>query len=1139
MPSNHPRLKTLPGDFFAGLCSFRELEERIAALTESGLQRGDALEIFVEAHLQTSQLFQVEELWLVNQIPLSVRRQLKLPSDSKGIDGVYRKRDGSLASYQVKFRQGRPQVGVGDTSSFFMLTENAEQRVLISNCDRYAKEIRNRDNLLIVGGTYFDELTGEDFARIEKWLKNKRVMPIRERPMRTHQAKAVEAIVKQLQAEARTTAVMPCGTGKTLVGLRAVEALNPKNVVVFVPSLALLAQLLEDWAKDTIWGERFRYLCVCSQPSVSAEVDRWELSPTDVHFPVTTDPVVVRRFLKHDSDKDITRVIFSTYQSAKKVAEGLPRGFRFDVGLFDEAHKTTEGGFTLALHDENLPIDRRLFLTATPRHIDIKRRDKQGDFKVVSMDNPEVYGQPAFSQSFPEAVEEGIICDYRVVVATVDRSEVSEHAERYGITLVQGDENATRWVASQIAVTRAIEETGASKLITFHSRVQQAKDFASDTSRGIGQFLPAFRIGHVNGTQPVTDRKDVLSGFRGNEKMLVTNARCLTEGVDLPAVDAVVFNNPRRSKVDIVQAVGRAMRKPLHSKKELGYVVIPILLEHKQTDDLEESCRGTEWEDLVAVLAALRDHDSRLDDIIREAKEAVGRGEVFDPRPFGEKIKIFGRPQIPLSIIQRHVGAVILERLGQTWDYRYGQLKRYKETHGNCCVPKTHSLQLAEWVIMQRQLRKRGILSTSRIGHLDALGFVWDAIEAVWEANFAKLKQFRITHGHCDVSVTEDRKLATWVANQRAKAKRGELRDEHRRRLNEISFTWDTRDALWGKRCKQLEAYYKKHGNCRLPWNYRDKALYAWVSNQRSARKEGKLSDEQIARLTRMGFDWDPFGVSFEEFCLQLEQYKEKHGDCDVPSRSNSYPWLGQKLAQLRNLFRTKQLSQERINRLLAIGVVFYPLTEKFEQKFAKLAHFHQQHGHCNVATEDSGSKELLTWVTNLRAKRRKSKWGGRQLTAKQISRLNQLSFIWNPKEAAQALWNQRVSELRAFIKTHGHSNVPLTHPANQSFANWWRNTRSARNVGKLNKRKEVELEQLGVSWFLDNSKWDSMFEQLKVYWKQFGNCKVPYNYAENPKLGRWVGTQIYERRKKITRRNTAERVQKLASIGFWDDWAC
>lgn len=1004
MPSTHPRLKTLPADLFAGLQSFRELEERISALPDGSLLRGDALEIFVEAHLHTSPLFQVEELWLVNQIPLSVRRQLNLGDNNKGIDGVYRATDGTLVPYQVKFREGRPQVGVGDTASFFMLTEGLGQRMLISNSDRYSNDIRDRGNLQIVSGLHFDELAADDFTRVHSWLNNKPALPRRQRAMLPHQERAVAAILNQLRSETRALAVMPCGTGKTLVGLRAVEELKPRNVIVFVPSLALLAQLLGDWVKDRKWGKRFRYLCVCSEPAISAEVDRWEMDPKDVPFPVKTDPSLVRSFLEHEGDEDVVSVVFSTYHSAGKVAEGLPHGFSFDIGLFDEAHKTTEERFGLSLKDANLPISRRLFLTATPRHIDARRRNRDGDFDVVSMDNTAIYGQRAFRQSFAEAVEAEIICDYRVVVAIVDRSEISEHAERHGITLVQNDAKQFTWVATQIAVVKAIEETGAKKVITFHTMRKQAEHFASATSHGIKQFLPDFELGYVEGNQPVADRRDQLSCLYGSGKGLVSNAKCLTEGVDLPALDAVVFVNPRRSKVDIVQAVGRAMRKPPHSEKQFGYVVLPVLLERSQTEDLEEACRGTEWEDLVAVVAALRDHDSRLEEIIREAQEATGRGEVFNPRLFRDQITILGRPQIPLSIIQRHVSAVILERLGQTWDYRYGQLQAHKAERG-----------------------------------------------------------------HCDI-----------------------------------------------------------------PWDYHDKGLYDWITRQRIARKKDRLSDDQIARLDRIGFQWDPFGESFEELCNQLQRYKDLKGDCNVPARCKDFKWLGAKLAKLKEHYRKQDSLDERGRKLLSMGVVFDPLAEKFEKMFTRLAKHHELHGNCNVSNGSGENGDLLEWMGRIRGSKKK-----KRLSAGRIARLDALGFIWSPKEAAEAFWKQRVSEMAAYIAANGDSNVPLVYPANQEFANWWKNTRSSRNSGKLNKQKERELDALGVTWSLEDAKWNSMFQQLKVYKKQFGDCKVPNKYAENPKLGRWVGTQLYERRKNIKRRNTTKRLQKLASIGFWDDWAC
>jgi superfamily II DNA or RNA helicase len=218
---------------------------------------------------------------------------------------------------------------------------------------------------------------------------------------------------------------------------------------------------------------------------------------------------MVQRFLRRPATNGV-RVVFSTYQSAPVVARGL-RGFPpFDLGIFDEAHKTTGlrgGTFAFALDDARLPVRKRLFFTATPRHIDICHRDAEGDFRSVSMDDQTVYGPRAYTQTFADAVARDIICDYRVVVAVVDPAELDPFALQHGITLVNGDRQGTRWVATQVAVSKAIRATGATKVITFHSRVNQAALFASAAPRGIGQYLDGFIVEHVNGAQQVAEPK--------------------------------------------------------------------------------------------------------------------------------------------------------------------------------------------------------------------------------------------------------------------------------------------------------------------------------------------------------------------------------------------------------------------------------------------------------------------------------------------------------------------------------------------------------------------------------------------------------------------------------------------------------
>jgi superfamily II DNA or RNA helicase len=727
------------------------LEARIAALPEE-LERGDAFEIFTEAYLHTTRIFQVMDLWLVGKVPLDVRRELNLPADAKGIDGVFRTKAGQNVPYQVKFRIGRPPLGFAEVAPFLGVTDRATDRLLVSNADTCASDIVNRDGLRLLRGSDFDALTPDDLAVISDWLAKRPVQHSMAIP-RPDQRQALTQIADTLRAHARGKVVMPCGTGKTLVQLWAAEQHGARTVLVLVPSLALLSQTLDEWSRQTSWDDRFEYLCVCSDSSVSAEQDAILIRATDVPFHVDTDPAIVRRFLSRPS-KGRVRVVFSTYQSAPIVAKGIRNLPPFEMGIFDEAHKTTgfrAGRFAYALDDTRLAIRKRLFFTATPRHIDIRHCDKEGDFRVASMDDSAIYGPSAYVQTFGNAVARGLICDYRVVVSVVDPADVTSFALQHGITLVDGDPQATQWVATQIGVSKAIRETGASKVITFHSRVRQAELFASDTPSGVGQYLDGFVVDHVNGAQRVADRKHILSGFRDSRRRLVTNARCLTEGVDLPAVDMVVFSNPRKSRVDIVQAVGRAMRKGGETKT-VGYVVVPILLAPHEAQDLSAACAATDWEDVIDVLEALREQDARLDEIIRAQQIAKGRGEVVNPRAFAERVQVLG-PLVALDVLERHIGTVILGRLGVSWDERYGQMAAFKAREGHCNVPSGHpeNPSLAVWLHNQRAKHRKGRLSENYVERLRLLGVEWELQDAAWEQRFRELATFRAREGHSEV----------------------------------------------------------------------------------------------------------------------------------------------------------------------------------------------------------------------------------------------------------------------------------------------------------------------------------------------------------------------------------------------------
>jgi predicted helicase len=714
MPSKHANAELLTQrGLYDDLHSFAELEQRISNLGgENTKIVGDAFEVFVEGYLATHQKLQAEAVWLVGQVPLDIRSQLNLPKDAKGIDGVFITRTGTLVPYQVKFRSQRAYLTYTDIAPFLGVTERATDRIVFTNSNELAEDVKNRDAMRTVRGIDFDDLTEDDLRAICGWLRKQPVVIPKPSPDPRHQTIALEKIGQTFAKSDRAHVVMACGTGKTLVSLWAVEQLKPKTVLVLVPSLTLLQQTLDEWSRHNRWASNFVYLCVCSDPTVASkdENDPITFHRSDAEFCVDTDPEAVRAFIERDMPSGI-KVIFSTYQSSPVVSEGIRGLPPLDIAIFDEAHKTTgpQGGlFAHSLSDEKIRIRKRLFFTATPRHYDIRHRNREGDFRIVSMDDETIYGPRAYTLTFGAAARQGIICDYKIVISEVDGHEVNDFALKHGITLVAGDLIGARWVANQIAVERAIEKTGAVRGITFHSRVSTAKEFGGDTSRGIQQWLPDFSVFHVNGDQKSSQRKQFIRSFREAKKALITNARCLTEGIDVPAVDMVAFIDPRHSRIDIAQAVGRALRKPRnHSTKECGFIVIPLFLDRRAGKTLEEAVDRSEFSDVANVLNAMREQDNDLVSIIRDIQEAKGRGEIFNPSRLSEKVEVLG-PSVELSTLQSNIFTKIVDAIGVPWDEWYGRLQAYKRSKGHCRVPARHrenGFPLGAWVDHQRQIR--------------------------------------------------------------------------------------------------------------------------------------------------------------------------------------------------------------------------------------------------------------------------------------------------------------------------------------------------------------------------------------------------------------------------------------------------
>lgn len=762
MKSRHSAAhRFIASGLFDGLNSFAEIEARISALS-CNKERGDAFEVFAEAYLATQKINEAREVWPFEAVPLAQRKLLSLETGrDMGVDGTYQTHDGELRAYQVKFRSNRPALTWDELSTFMGLTDQVSQRVLFTNSETLPGLMRDRSGFIAIRGSDLDRLIPEDFEAMRLWLQSGQVKLPRKQPL-PHQAEALAAISNELNDNDRATVVMACGTGKSLVALLAAEQRGCRNILVLLPSLALVRQLLHEWLRETAW-ERLAYLCVCSDPTVAKGADDLIVHQADLDFPVMTESANVGKFIGKPFDG--VKVVFSTYQSAHIVAEGMLASVDgekqpFDLAIFDEAHKTASRSgtqFSFALTDENLPIRKRLFFTATPRHYDIRKKDKEGDNALVySMDRPEIYGRVAHTLSFAEAARRGIICDYKVVISVITSEMVNEYLLKHGEVIVSGDAVKARQVALQIALQKAVEKYGVSRIFTFHGSIAAAKSFTSDDGEGIRHHLDGFQTLHVSGAMSTSEREGQINAFRQAKKAVISNARCLTEGVDVPAVDMVAFMSPRKSKVDIVQATGRAMRKS--PGKQQGYVMVPLFLDMTANESIEEALHRTDFSDVWDVLSAMKEQDDVLTDIIRQMREEKGRTGGYDESRLRERVEVLG-PSVSLEVIRNLITAECIERLGLSWDEWCGRLEAFVEREGHAKVPSDYKTadryRLGSWASEQRKRKDK--LSRERKSRLETLpGWSWIPFADKWDEGFRYLKEFADREGH--VKVPQDHK---------------------------------------------------------------------------------------------------------------------------------------------------------------------------------------------------------------------------------------------------------------------------------------------------------------------------------------------------------------------------------------------
>ena len=608
--------------------SFKDLDRTLKLLIDLKRTKlaGSVFEHLTKLYLEVSPEYKTKlrKIYLLNEIPSNIKRKLNLPNTDEGIDLIAETFDDEYWAIQCKYRSDKTETlkVKGDLATFnnlaFTVCKNISHGIIAATVNRppQKKKLLGVGYILLTEWLSLDRNNQELFEQIKAKAIGKIIKPEKLSP-RPHQEKAITKTIEYFKYNERGKMIMPCGTGKSLTAFWIAEKMKPKSILVAVPSLALLQQTLKVWTREFLLNNiKPDWLCVCSDDTVKEEQDDFVTFSADLGIKVDTDPRVIMNFLKKKTNK--LKIVFTTYQSGRATAIGS-KGFIFDLGIMDEAHKTVGSGkkpMAHLLHQKNIKINKRLFMTATER---LFRGDSD---EYVSMDNVRDYGNLIYELSFKEAINSNppIISDYKIITFSITTPEIEKIAKDNKYLEVKKDlkDITARELAAAIALRKAIKKLKIKNAISFHRSIKRAENFRKQQDL-ISKIYPTYgklKTFHVRGDMPTSDRALEMLSFE-EEKGLMTNARCLTEGVDLPAIDCVCFTDPKRSKVDIVQAAGRALR--LAKGKKYGYILIPIFI--PDGIDFDQASEEQGFDDVSLTVRALATTDKRIVEYLRAISE--------------------------------------------------------------------------------------------------------------------------------------------------------------------------------------------------------------------------------------------------------------------------------------------------------------------------------------------------------------------------------------------------------------------------------------------------------------------------------------------------------------------------------------
>jgi superfamily II DNA or RNA helicase len=1078
------------------------------------------------------------DVWLYDEIPLSVKNKLDLGTVEYGIDLLLRTIKEEFIAVQCKFKNDETSKlnwSSDKISNLFAYCPKADGYIVFSNCASLDQvSLTRQDNFTFYSIGHLLEIEPLVFRNISLLLSdyhpNEKVF-FKPRP---HQKEAINECVQWFTEgeESRGQLILPCGAGKTFTSLWIKEELKSNKTLVLVPSLALLRQIKNEWSKQR--KTKYQYLCVCSEKDIDKDNKDSIVTHTyEIGGNVTTEASKILSFLNQDMNE---KVIFSTYQSLPSIINAIENTeISFDFIFCDEAHKTagiSKGLFGLVHDNKKVPAKRRLYATATPRIVKESLKKKLGDDLKYThdMNDPETFGEEFYRMTFKDAIDEDILVDYKIIAIGVNDLQLANYLQERRFV---NDKISIDEVANNYALDYVMNKYYANHALTFHSRVKLAKEFASRHSK-LFEKTTSFS---VDGTQPTSIRNQILDEFKNSEKAIISNARCLTEGVDVPTIDLVYFSDPKNSKIDIIQAVGRALRKK--EGKRLGYIVVPIY--HSNNDDVENSISQGSYKNLLQVIRSLCDQDERLQDEINSI--AFGKGKRRSKKidiisSFDEEIDslhlIGFEDKLRESLFDQ-----IIYKTSNNWDIWFLELKNYLEQN-NDYPSKSDNKDLYAWVSQQRNRKKNKKLKFDEIRKLNSINFAWNIVEFKWNKAFANFEKYSKINIFPPCKGIDSDDLVKWYKYQQNCIKDNKIISEvQKNKFLKIDskFQGPAGRKKWIILYEDLINWRTENPNKWPQYNRsdtksRESKLYIFCTTIRKRYRENDLGNYWFDKMTEIHFNFEGKTDNWTKRYNKIKSIIEGRKTISIDEIGYSeYTWV----YRHKNDLEEGKLSEYKSKKIIELNLDRF--FETWEQTFEKVKSWTIENG--KVPTKTS-NKDFYSWLHSQRT--RYKKFG--TLSNNQIELLKSIGFDMEGRgnEKKRDRWLEMYENLVAFRQDNLDRWPRFGKDGLEGkLYNWCQANRQAQagthSGGKrkpLKQWKVDKLNELGFHWSAEDKNKDAWEENYKEIQKFIGldnsiNIPLRINRKQNPLYTWWRNQKKYVRDGKLSSR----RLNKILALNL------